>query len=193
MAQILRVHPGTGQLDDQITIELQYDPPHRPGVPNVAHVVFHNNVEAPEFNVIAIDAQSRRLTVEARVPNDAVTGPLTVDVDGAPPIPTLQNFTVARQNPAPATVTRIVPPMGQGYRRGTAITIRLAGNANAQITGVFVARSDYGPATFQVQGAVTQQHPTSARITIPQETANHGRVKIALGPTAVYTRVLTFV
>jgi hypothetical protein len=193
MARIINAQPGQGQVDDQITIDLEYDPIQGGGAPNVAHVVFYNNVDAPTFNVTHIDTANRRLTVVARVPHDAVTGPLEVDVAGAQPIRTVQSFTVTRPNANPVTVTSIQPAMGAGYQRGARMTIRLAG-VGPKITGVYFPTSDYGPAVLQAQQTTYSQMPLSATIrVIPQQAADHGRVKIAMGPTAVYTRVLTFV
>jgi hypothetical protein len=194
VARIINVHPGRGQVDDRITIDFEYDPPGNGAVPNVVHVVFASNVDAPEFNVTAVDRALHRQTVVARVPNDAVTGQLEVDVAGAPPIRTQQNFTVTRQNPEPLRVQQIMPTMGQGYQRGTRMTIRLSGAMGpARIAGVYFPRSDYGPANLQALGVSYSQAPPTCTINaIPQQTGDHGRVKISLGPTAVYTRVLTF-
>jgi hypothetical protein len=194
VAQINNVHPGQGQVDDKIAIDLQYDPTPGGKVPNVVHVVFHDNVDAPEFNVTAMDSANRTLTVVARVPGDAVTGPIQVDLDTFPPISTVQNFTVRGQKPGPMTVTQIAPPMGQGYQRGTRLVITLSGHQISQRAQVYFPRSDYGPANLQVPGAQFTSYPARCTVNaIPRQAANRGRVRIADGPVAVYTRVLTFV
>lgn len=192
MAQIINVHPGQGELDDRITVDLQYDPTANGVSPNVSQVVFSDNVDAPQFNVTDRDTARRTMRIVVRVPADAVTGRIAVDLDGVPPISTVQNFTVTRQKQGPMSVARIQPPVGP-YQRGTRMVITLSGVRISQQARVYFPRTDYGPANLQAVGAVFNDHPARCTVnSIPQQTADHGRVKIVGGPDAVYTRVLTF-
>jgi hypothetical protein len=194
MARIINVHPGQGELGDRITIDLEYDPTRSGGVPNVIHVVFHDGVDAPAFNVTATDSTNRTITLVVTVPEHAVTGPIEVDVDGQPPIRTVQNFTATRQHVVALSIAQIMP--AGPYQRGGGMTIILGnGNRISPQTRVFFPRSDYGPATLPAPAGTVTLLPFPARCTVrpvPQQTADHGRVRVVDGQDAVFSRLLTF-
>ena len=190
MARIVNVHPGSGQVDDQITIVVEYDP--APNAPNVTHVIFENHVDAPQFNVTAQDFANRQLTLVARVPSSAVKGPIQVDIDGVPPIGTIQNFTVTRPNPQPLSVTNVMPPMPlNGYQRGSQLSIVLS-RPVPNTTTVLFPRTAFGPPILRPTIPANVALNT-VRVTIPAA-AQTGRVKIRENAmNSALTRILNFI
>ena len=192
MAQILSVQPNSGDVEDRITIKVQYDP--APAIPGVAHVLFFDHVDAPEFNVQERDSGQRTLTIVVRVPNSAETGPIEVDLDGSPPIASGQNFTVTHPNPLPLKVTQLTPTMpANGYARGSPLTITLSRDTISQGTKVYFPRTANGPPILAATAPTIWSHPARVRVTVPQQTvAGQGRVKVQAETQSALTRVLTF-
>lgn len=197
MARILNVHPGSGEVEDTITIKLEYDEAPDGGTPNVAHVVFHDGASADTFNVVAHDAAKRELTIDAIVPTGAATGPIEVDLDGYPPIATVQNFTVTRPQAMPLRIEGIMPVNPNGYAAGSVMTLALEpisiAETELQRAQVLFPRVVNGPANLRptVPLAVTAW-PPRLRVTVPKGAAS-GRVKVHVGADSAFTRSLIFI
>lgn len=186
MPSIANVHPGRGQPGDNIVITVQYDTQTDIDALHVQRVEFFDAENSLGFSVAA-EKENFRLKITAPVPNNAITGPLRVYVAGYPEVSTHQEFTVTRVRAQPLRV-RSVSPRGGGAR-GSSMRITLNELLPAN-TRVFFPRTDNGPAILRVLNARFQG--SSCRVTIPRQSADHGRVMIAVGSHTVLTRTLTF-
>ena len=186
MPRITNVHPGHGRPGDRIDITIQYDTQTDVPALNVQRVEFFDAENSVGLTVDP-EKENFRLRIAATVPNNAITGPLEVYVAGYPVVGTQQEFTVTRNRPAPLQVVSLRP--AAGGNRGSRITITL-NEVLPQNTRVFFPRSDNGPAT--VRALPVQVQHQSCTVTIPQATADHGRIMVAAGGHTVLTRTLTF-
>jgi len=189
MATITRVHPGNGDIEDWIEITVQYNPTADGRVPNIAHVIFSDGASAETFNVRHIDSTTREITLSARVPIGAHTGPIEVDVDGEPPTSTVQPFTVQRQQGNPLRILRI-SAIGGAYTAGRQIQIYLAPDTidtNVAPVVSFPINVN-GPACIPVN---PRPHltgpPPVVRLAIPAG-AKTGRIKVQIGHDVVLSR-----
>jgi hypothetical protein len=60
--------------------------------PQVTHVVFFDNAEAPDIEEKEHDKANRNITISVEVPRNAETGPIEVNLDGDAPFSTQQSF-----------------------------------------------------------------------------------------------------
>jgi len=188
MARITNVHPGHGKAGDQVTITVQFDTQTDVETLHVAHVTFFDDQNSPQIRADG-DKENFTLRIAASVPQNAVTGPIEVDVLGLPKISTQQEFTVEGARQQPLTINRISPAT-QPYKRGSRIVFTLSEDFLPQNMRVYFPRTTNGPAILQ---ALNKQVAGSrCTVVIPRGTADSGRVKLVVGNDSVLTRVITF-
>jgi hypothetical protein len=190
MARILNVHPGKGKVGDRITVSVEYDAMggHR-GAPRVAHVLFSDGAAA-EFRVTAEDAAAHTLTLEAKVPYNAGNGPLEVDIEGRPPIRTVDPFQVIDPFAGTLRVVRTQP--ASPIRRQTRLTIVTSRRVGDGVK-VFFPRSPNGPPTLLARPPAVpiQVFPIGLTVRVPAQ-AQNGRIKITDHAESATTRPVTF-
>ena len=195
MVHIMNVHPGHGKPDDKITITLKYD--ETGGSPNVAHVLFHENVDAFKFNVTHRDLANEMLDVEAQVPASATTGPIEVDLDGSPPIATAQDFTMDVPHTNPLKVERMLPPQGgpAGYAEGERLTIWLSRqfSGTPHVPQVSFPKTAYGTPVLRGLQVRISSEPYHCQLNVNVPTgARTGRIRIYDENESIMTQPLAF-
>jgi hypothetical protein len=201
--RIVNVHPGSGSRNDQIQIEVEFDPPSGGGTPDVAAVVF-NSADAPQYNLTDRDFENHTLTLRVKVPATATTGCIEVDLRAPAgsgttydPVRTVKDFTVEDSDDHTFRITNVFPatPPG-GFNHGDQLRIVTypAPSQSNTVTAVYFPNSDNGPAILRATTPPIQIRGNTIYVTIPAQ-AETGRVKVVNGqgpqtPSAL-TRVLT--
>ena len=201
--RIVNVHPGSGNRNDRIQIEVEFDPPSGGGTPDVAAVVF-NSADATQYNVTDRDFGNNTLTLQVRVPATATTGPIEIDLRAPagsrttyPPVRTEGEFTVQDSDDHTFRISNVFPatPPG-GFNHGDQLRIVTypAPSQSNTVTAVYFPNSDNGTAILRATNPPIQIRGNTIYVTIPAQ-AETGRVKVVNGqgpqaPSAL-TRLLT--
>jgi hypothetical protein len=192
MGKILKVSPGSGKAGDHITILLAYDK--KVDNPQVTHVVFHDNAEAPDVEEKEHDKANRNILISVEVPRNAETGPIEVNLEGEEGFSTAASFRIEQPQKEPFKVTQLRPtPTADGYEQGWNLWISTSRTNFYQTPKVYFPRTSYGPPSQA--GRILGTTPGVIKVVVPNRSQSgsiKGRIKVQDGDESALTRVLMF-